>query len=93
VIEHPRVNRALIINKVAAKLHILMMNLPGVFSSHIGISLLNFYCSELPPDIDESDVGTRDPALKSTYKGLVNIQYGLDFSYCIILFTVFAQNC
>jgi hypothetical protein len=37
--------------------------------------LLNFYCSEKSPEMDESNVGNRDPALKSTYKGLVNIRY------------------
>jgi len=38
------------------------------------ISLLNCCFSENPPKVDESDIGNRDPALKSTYKGLVNIR-------------------
>jgi hypothetical protein len=58
------------------------MILPGVSDFIIIIYiklLLNFYCSEKSPEMDESNVGNRDPALKSTYKGLVNIR-------CIFLF-------
>ena len=35
--------------------------------------------------MDESDIGNRDPALKSTYKDLVNIRYVFEFNIDYIL--------
>jgi hypothetical protein len=45
-----------------------------------------FKSSEAPPDRDESDVGSRDSALKSTYEGLVNIRYVLSYMFFYILY-------
>ena len=39
------------------------------------MKLMELMHSEAPLSEDESDVGTRDSALKGTYKGLVNIRY------------------
>lgn len=42
---------------------------------YLFIFIFDLCYSEEPPEFDESDIGTRDPALKATYEDLVNIRY------------------
>jgi hypothetical protein len=34
-----------------------------------------FFCSTSAPEVDETNIGNRDPALKHTYKGLPKLRY------------------
>ena len=55
-----------------------------IIINHQFLCFFYFKLSEAPPEKDESDVGSRDIALKSTYKGLVNIRYVLPYMFYIL---------
>lgn len=53
------------------------------------------FCSESAPDIDESNDNNRDPELKDSYKGLVNIRISVncDFTDDLVYLFVLRAAC